>query len=70
MSIFHYIRHGLVVILMFVGVKMLLTDIFHIPIGYSLGFIAGTLAIAVVASIMRPHKVEMAVTPEKAKDKP
>lgn len=70
MSIFHYIRHGLVVILMFVGIKMLLTDIFHIPIGWSLGFIAGTLAIAVTASILRPHKLEMAVNPDDGRENP
>ncbi len=66
MRLFHYIRHGLVVILMFVGIKMLVQDIFHIPIGWSLGFIAGTLTIAVIASIMRPHKIEMVVDPDEA----
>jgi tellurite resistance protein TerC len=64
MRLFYYIRHGLVVILIFVGVKMLLQDLYHIPIGWSLGFIAGTLAIAVVASVMRPHPIKMVVKPE------
>ena len=64
MRLFYYIRHGLVVILIFVGVKMLLQDLFHIPIGWSLGFIAGTLAIAVVASVMHPPKVEVVINPK------
>lgn len=70
MSIFYYIRHGLVVILMFVGIKMLIQGFFHIPIAYSLGFIAGTLAIAIIASVMRSHKVKMVGNPEGGKDNP
>jgi tellurite resistance protein TerC len=70
MSIFHYIRHGLVVILMFVGIKMLLTDLFHIPIGWSLAFIAGTLAIAIIASIRHSRKLETVVNTEDGKENP
>ena len=62
MRLFRYIRHGLVTILIFVGVKMLIQDLFHIPIGWSLGFISGTLILAVIASILRPEKIPAVVT--------
>ncbi|HON23702.1 MAG TPA: TerC family protein [Syntrophales bacterium] len=64
MRLFRYIRHGLVVILMFVGIKMLLQDLCHIPIGWSLGFIAGTLLLAVIASVLHPEEIPAVVKPE------
>jgi tellurite resistance protein TerC len=49
-----YLHYGLALILCFVGVKMILSDLLHIPIGVSLGVVAGVLAIAVIASLRRP----------------
>ena len=48
---FHYLHHGLSVILVFVGVKMLLIDIYKIPVLLSLGVIVTIFAIAIMASI-------------------
>jgi tellurite resistance protein TerC len=48
---FRYLNMGLGVILAFVGVKMLLTDVYHFPTPVALGVIIGTLAVAVLASI-------------------
>ncbi len=56
-SQFYYLRHGLSVILTFVGVKMLLTDVVKIPIGVSLSVIAGILAVAVAASFWRRRRL-------------
>lgn len=56
MKLFHYLNYGLSVILMFVGVKMLLVDIWHVPIGLALGVIGGVLALSVVASLIWPKK--------------
>jgi tellurite resistance protein TerC len=47
---FHLLPYALSIILVFIGIKMLLLDIYHIPIGASLGFIAATLTIAGVWS--------------------
>lgn len=47
---FHYLSYGLAFILTFVGVKMLLTDIWHMPIWVSLVVIIGTLGVAAWAS--------------------
>jgi tellurite resistance protein TerC len=41
----YYLPYGLGVIMTFIGVKMLLLDVYHIPIAASLGFIAVVLAI-------------------------
>jgi tellurite resistance protein TerC len=54
MGMFHYLHYGLSVVLVFVGVKMLLSDVYHIPTPYALGFIALALTASIVASIMNP----------------
>lgn len=50
---FYYLRHGLSVILVFIGIKMLLIDIYKIPIFVSLGVIVAVFAVAILASIRR-----------------
>jgi len=57
MDMFHYLRHGLAVVLMFVGVKMLVEPFFEIPILIALGVVIGVLGIAVVASVERARKM-------------
>lgn len=58
MELFHYLRYGLAFILSFVGVKMLASKFFHIPIGVALAVIAVVLAFSVFASIKWPPKVK------------
>lgn len=48
---FRYLNIGLAVILVFVGAKMLLADLVHIPVYLSLTVIVVTLAVAVGASL-------------------
>ena len=55
---FHYLKLGLSVVLVFVGVKMLLVDLYKIPIGISLGFIALVLATSIIASLLNPKEAE------------
>jgi tellurite resistance protein TerC len=52
MNLFVYLRYGLGVVLGFVGVKMVLADLYKIPIGVSLGVIAAILTLSVVASLL------------------
>ncbi len=57
MDRFRYLKTGLGVLLAFIGAKMLLHGIFHVPIGtgLSLAIIAGILATSIAASmIIRP----------------
>src|SRR5215831_18454898 len=56
MRLFHYLHYGLSAILVFVGAKMLLADVYKLPVGVALGVIAGLLLVAVIASVMRPHQ--------------
>lgn len=56
MGLFRYLGLGLAFILVFIGVKMLLTSVsVHVPIGISLGVIAATLTVSVLASIYIPE---------------
>ena len=55
---FHYLQLGLSVVLVFIGVKMLLADIYHVPTAVSLGVIALVLGASVAASLMWPKRVE------------
>jgi tellurite resistance protein TerC len=56
MRLFHYLPYGLSFILVFVGIKMLLVDIYKIPIGIALGTVASILTLSVIASILWPPK--------------
>ena len=56
MDKFHYLKVGLSMILIFIGFKMLIVDIYKIPIGYSLGVIAIILTASVVLSLAKPKK--------------
>jgi len=49
-SRFHLLNYGLAVILVFIGSKMVLIDIFKIPVAVSLGVVIGILAITMVWS--------------------
>ena len=56
MEIFHYLHYDLSAILIGVGVKMLISHVYHVPTVLALGFIAATILISVVASILHPQK--------------
>lgn len=51
---FHLLSYGLAVVLVFIGAKMLMIDLYKIPIALSLGFTVTTLAIAMGLSLMIP----------------
>src|SRR5262249_5558041 len=52
---FVYLRSALAIILSFIGVKMLLADVYHIPTVASLGFIGLVLLAAMVLSLVIKH---------------
>jgi tellurite resistance protein TerC len=56
MKLFHHLHYGLAVILSFVGVKLILSGVFKIPTGISLGIVFGVLALSVIASLLWPPK--------------
>jgi tellurite resistance protein TerC len=63
--LFHYLHYGLSAILVFVGIKMLLADLYKIPVGMALGVVACILLASVIASVFHPRKVEMAPEPHR-----
>ena len=52
MEMFVYLKVGLSFVLCFVGAKMLIVDIYKIPIGVSLGVIGGILILSVAVSLL------------------
>ena len=56
MRLFHYLHYGLVVVLIFVGAKMLIADFYKMPTEMALGVVVGVLFISIMASIIWPSK--------------
>lgn len=56
MEIFHYLHYGLATILIFVGVKMLVSHYLPIPVGAALAVIAVVLGVSVAASLLLPRQ--------------
>ena len=52
---FAYLRYGLSAILIFVGFKMLIHELYHVPISFSLGVIGLLLAFSVFLSVVRKN---------------
>jgi tellurite resistance protein TerC len=53
MNKFQYLKLGLSAVLTFIGVKMVITDIYKIPTVVSLGVVASLLAISILASLWK-----------------
>jgi tellurite resistance protein TerC len=53
---FHLLKYGLALILIFIGMKMLLLDLYKIPVGIALGGVALILAVSVVASLVTSNR--------------
>jgi tellurite resistance protein TerC len=48
---FHLLNYGLAVILVFIGAKMCLIDVFKIPVLFSLGVVIGILVLTMLLSV-------------------
>jgi tellurite resistance protein TerC len=53
---FAYLGTGIGIVLMFIGIKMLISSFYNIPIGFSLAIVAAILAVACVLSLLFPPK--------------
>jgi tellurite resistance protein TerC len=53
---FHLLSYGLAIVLVFIGSKMLLIDLYKIPIGWSLGVTVAVLAAAMLLSLRIPPR--------------
>lgn len=66
MDRFHVLKHGLALVLVFVGLKMVWLD--HLfggkfPIGVSLGIITGVIAVSILLSLLFPKAADSAPAP-------
>lgn len=58
---FHLLSYGLAVILVFIGSKMLLIDVYKIPVAVSLGVVVAILAVTMVWSVKTAPRIEPGV---------
>lgn len=56
MDLFKYLKYGLSVILVFIGVKMFIQMWYHIPVEIALGVIVGVLGLSILASIIAQRR--------------
>ncbi|MBM2819509.1 MAG: terC1 [Nitrosarchaeum sp.] len=56
MERFHYLKPGLIVLLLFIGTKMMISEVYHIPTATSLLIVFIILAVVIVASLLRKPK--------------
>lgn len=56
MQLFHYIHYGLSVILVFIGVKLLISSFYEMDMRFALLVVAGILTLSIVLSILFPQK--------------
>ena len=58
MDKFQYLKIGLSAVLTFIGVKMVIVDFYHIPVGVSLVVVAGILTVSILASLWKARLTE------------
>jgi tellurite resistance protein TerC len=58
MGMFRYLTYGLATVLFFIGVKMLIVDVYEMPVGIALGVVGAVLLISIVSSLLIPCEEE------------
>jgi TerC family integral membrane protein len=58
MDKFQYLKIGLSAVLTFIGVKMVIVDFYHIPVGVSLAVVAGILTVSILVSLWKARITE------------
>ncbi len=53
---FHLLSYGLAIVLMFIGTKMLIIDLWKVPVGLALGVVVLAIGGSMVASVLIPPK--------------
>lgn len=61
---FHLLAYGLALVLMFIGTKMLIVDVYKIPVGVSLGVVAALITAAMAFSLVFKPKPKKAAVGE------
>lgn len=58
MEMFRFLKYGLSLVLVFIGLKMLVADFYKVPVGLSLAVVALILTVSVLASVLIPAQAE------------
>lgn len=56
---FHLLKYGVAVVLVFVGIKLLIADFYHVPVLLSLSLVAVILAVSIAASLIATRTKEV-----------
>ena len=57
---FHLLSYGLALVLAFIGIKMLIVDLYKVPVLWSLSVTAGILTLTMVVSVLVPPRAKAA----------
>ena len=58
---FHLLKYGVAIVLVFVGIKLLIADFYHVPVLLSLSLVAVILAVSIAASLIATRTKEVKV---------
>jgi tellurite resistance protein TerC len=56
MAKFYYLKAGLIALLLFIGAKMIASDLYKLPVEVSMAVIAGVLAVTIALSVAKAHR--------------
>lgn len=59
MQMFHFLHYGFASIILILGAKMLLADVYKVPVEASLVLILNILSVCVIISLLRPRRVDL-----------
>ncbi len=59
MRMFHFLHYGFASIILILGVKMLLSDVYKVPVAFSLVLILVILLVCVIVSLLRPRRDDL-----------
>src|SRR5262249_4402979 len=59
MRMFHFLHYGFASIITILGIKMVLSDVYKLPLAFSLMLIVFILLICVIVSLLRPRKADL-----------
>ena len=59
MQMFHFLHYGFASIILILGVKMLLSEVYKIPVEVSLVLIVNILSVCIIVSLLRPRRADL-----------
>lgn len=59
MNTFYFLHYGFASIIIILAIKMLLSDVYHLPISFSLALIIVILLVCVIVSLLWPRKADL-----------